>query len=118
MVPLYTTVVPPRSRMIRAQVAYDKDGEYCMDAAKVLDGGAIATFGGHKGAGALALHALFGHGTHTSSIYALHATLRTICTVCTTVVYALYSVHARMHVCIMCFASVRYALTIVSPHKM
>jgi LDH2 family malate/lactate/ureidoglycolate dehydrogenase len=32
-------------------VAYGKDGEWTRDAADVLDGGAIATFGGHKGAG-------------------------------------------------------------------
>merc|ERR1712187_826447 len=33
------------------QVAYDKDGEFTTDASAVLDGGAIAPFGGHKGAG-------------------------------------------------------------------
>jgi len=32
-------------------VACDKGGEYTTDAASVLDGGAIQTFGGHKGAG-------------------------------------------------------------------
>jgi len=32
-------------------VACDKDGEYTTDAASVLDGGSIQTFGGHKGAG-------------------------------------------------------------------
>jgi len=32
-------------------VAYGKDGKFTRDAAEVLDGGAIATFGGHKGAG-------------------------------------------------------------------
>lgn len=33
-------------------VAFDKDGQWTTDAAKVMDdGGAIATFGGHKGAG-------------------------------------------------------------------
>ena len=32
-------------------VAYGKDGEWTTDASQVLDGGAIATFGGHKGAG-------------------------------------------------------------------
>jgi LDH2 family malate/lactate/ureidoglycolate dehydrogenase len=32
-------------------VAYGKDGEFTTDAAQVLDGGAIATFGGHKGMG-------------------------------------------------------------------
>lgn len=34
------------------KVAYDKDGNYTTDASAALDGGgAIATFGGHKGAG-------------------------------------------------------------------
>lgn len=33
------------------QVAYDNQGNWTTDANKVLDGGAIATFGGHKGAG-------------------------------------------------------------------
>ena len=33
------------------QVAYDKEGKWTTDAASVLEGGAIATFGGHKGAG-------------------------------------------------------------------
>merc|ERR1719203_370074 len=32
-------------------VAYDEKGNWTTDAAKTLDGGAIATFGGHKGAG-------------------------------------------------------------------
>jgi len=32
-------------------VAYGKNGEFTTDAAEVLDGGAIATFGGHKGMG-------------------------------------------------------------------
>jgi delta1-piperideine-2-carboxylate reductase len=32
-------------------VAYGKDGTYTTDASQVLDGGAIATFGGHKGLG-------------------------------------------------------------------
>ena len=32
-------------------VAYGKDGNTTTDAAEALDGGAIATFGGHKGAG-------------------------------------------------------------------
>ena len=32
-------------------VAYGKDGKFTTDAAEVLEGGAIATFGGHKGAG-------------------------------------------------------------------
>lgn len=32
-------------------VAYDESGDWTTDAAKVLEGGAIATFGGHKGAG-------------------------------------------------------------------
>lgn len=32
-------------------VAYDKEGEFTTDASAVLDGGAIAAFGGHKGAG-------------------------------------------------------------------
>jgi len=32
-------------------VAYGKNGEWTTDAAEALDGGAIATFGGHKGAG-------------------------------------------------------------------
>ena len=32
-------------------VAYGKDGNYTTDASQVLDGGAIATFGGHKGLG-------------------------------------------------------------------
>ena len=33
-------------------VAYDRDGNWTTDASKVLDdGGSIATFGGHKGAG-------------------------------------------------------------------
>ncbi|GKY92031.1 hypothetical protein MPSEU_000174700 [Mayamaea pseudoterrestris] len=32
-------------------VAYDKDGNWTTDANQVLNGGAIATFGGHKGAG-------------------------------------------------------------------
>ena len=32
-------------------VAYGKDGSWTKDASEVLDGGAIATFGGHKGAG-------------------------------------------------------------------
>jgi len=30
-------------------VAYDKDGEWTTDASKVLEGGSISTFGGHKG---------------------------------------------------------------------
>ena len=34
-----------------AGVAYDAAGNVTRDASKVLDGGAIATFGGHKGAG-------------------------------------------------------------------
>ena len=33
------------------QVAYDAEGNFTTDASAVLDGGAIATFGGHKGAG-------------------------------------------------------------------
>ena len=33
------------------QVAYDASGAWTTDAAAVLEGGAIATFGGHKGAG-------------------------------------------------------------------
>ena len=33
------------------QVAYDKTGNWTTDANQVLEGGAIATFGGHKGAG-------------------------------------------------------------------
>jgi delta1-piperideine-2-carboxylate reductase len=33
------------------EVAYGKDGTWTTDAAQVLDGGAIATFGGHKGMG-------------------------------------------------------------------
>ena len=32
-------------------VAYGKDGGWTTDAAEALEGGAIATFGGHKGAG-------------------------------------------------------------------
>lgn len=32
-------------------VAYGRDGGFTTDAAEALDGGAIATFGGHKGAG-------------------------------------------------------------------
>jgi delta1-piperideine-2-carboxylate reductase len=32
-------------------VAYSKDGSFTTDASEVLDGGAIATFGGHKGLG-------------------------------------------------------------------
>jgi LDH2 family malate/lactate/ureidoglycolate dehydrogenase len=32
-------------------VAYGKDGNWTTDANEALDGGAIATFGGHKGAG-------------------------------------------------------------------
>ena len=32
-------------------VAYGKNGEWTTDATEALDGGAIATFGGHKGAG-------------------------------------------------------------------
>ena len=32
-------------------VAYGKDGKFTRDAAEALEGGAIATFGGHKGAG-------------------------------------------------------------------
>ncbi len=32
-------------------VAFDSSGQWTIDAAKVMDGGAIATFGGHKGAG-------------------------------------------------------------------
>ena len=32
-------------------VAYGKNGEWTTDASQALDGGAIATFGGHKGAG-------------------------------------------------------------------
>lgn len=32
-------------------VAYDKGGNWTQDASAVLEGGAIATFGGHKGAG-------------------------------------------------------------------
>jgi len=34
-----------------AGVAYGADGEWTLDAAEALEGGAIATFGGHKGAG-------------------------------------------------------------------
>jgi LDH2 family malate/lactate/ureidoglycolate dehydrogenase len=33
------------------QVAFDKSGQWTTDASQVLEGGAIATFGGHKGAG-------------------------------------------------------------------
>jgi len=33
------------------KVAYDKDGNWTTDATKVLEGGAIATFGAHKGMG-------------------------------------------------------------------
>ena len=32
-------------------VAYGRDGNWTTDASEALDGGAIATFGGHKGAG-------------------------------------------------------------------
>ena len=32
-------------------VAYGKDGEWTTDAAETMEGGALATFGGHKGAG-------------------------------------------------------------------
>jgi len=32
-------------------VAYGKDGKWTTDASEALEGGAIATFGGHKGAG-------------------------------------------------------------------
>lgn len=32
-------------------VAYGKDGQWTTDASEALEGGAIATFGGHKGAG-------------------------------------------------------------------
>ena len=32
-------------------VAYGKDGNWTMDAAEMLDGGAVLTFGGHKGMG-------------------------------------------------------------------
>ena len=32
-------------------IAYGKDGNYTTDASEVMDGGAIATFGGHKGMG-------------------------------------------------------------------
>jgi LDH2 family malate/lactate/ureidoglycolate dehydrogenase len=32
-------------------VAFDKDGDWTTDASEALEGGAIATFGGHKGAG-------------------------------------------------------------------
>jgi LDH2 family malate/lactate/ureidoglycolate dehydrogenase len=32
-------------------VAYGQDGEWTKDASQALDGGAIATFGDHKGAG-------------------------------------------------------------------
>lgn len=34
-----------------SNVAFDANGDWTTDAAKVMDGGAIATFGGHKGAG-------------------------------------------------------------------
>jgi LDH2 family malate/lactate/ureidoglycolate dehydrogenase len=44
-----------------SNVAYGKDGGWTTDAAEVLDGGAIATFGGHKGAGlALCIELLAG----------------------------------------------------------
>jgi LDH2 family malate/lactate/ureidoglycolate dehydrogenase len=33
------------------EVAYGADGNWTTDASEALDGGAIATFGGHKGAG-------------------------------------------------------------------
>jgi delta1-piperideine-2-carboxylate reductase len=33
------------------KVAYDKTGKWTTNAAEVLEGGSIATFGGHKGAG-------------------------------------------------------------------
>ena len=33
------------------KVAYDKDGNWTTDATQVLEGGAIATFGSHKGMG-------------------------------------------------------------------
>ena len=36
---------------LAANVAYDAAGNWTTDANKVMDGGAIATFGGHKGAG-------------------------------------------------------------------
>jgi len=42
-------------------VAYGEDGEYCTNASEVLERGAIATFGGHKGAGlALSVELLAG----------------------------------------------------------
>ncbi|KAG8470155.1 hypothetical protein KFE25_008576 [Diacronema lutheri] len=42
-------------------VAYGKDGKWTTNAAEALDGGAIATFGGHKGAGlALVIELLAG----------------------------------------------------------
>jgi LDH2 family malate/lactate/ureidoglycolate dehydrogenase len=42
-------------------VAYGKDGSWTTDAAEALEGGAIATFGGHKGAGlALVIELLAG----------------------------------------------------------
>lgn len=40
-----------RSEPLPPNVAYGKDGGWTTDAAEALEGGAIATFGGHKGAG-------------------------------------------------------------------
>ena len=40
-----------KGEALPANVAYDSHGNWTTDPSKVLDGGAIATFGGHKGAG-------------------------------------------------------------------
>jgi LDH2 family malate/lactate/ureidoglycolate dehydrogenase len=40
-----------KGEVLPANVAYGKDGKWTTDAAEVLDGGSIATFGGHKGMG-------------------------------------------------------------------
>jgi LDH2 family malate/lactate/ureidoglycolate dehydrogenase len=40
-----------KGEALPSNVAYGRDGTYTTDASQVLDGGAIATFGGHKGLG-------------------------------------------------------------------
>ena len=50
-------------------VAYGKDGGWTTDAAEALEGGAIATFGGHKGAGlSLCVELLAGALTRTLTL--------------------------------------------------
>uniref|UniRef100_A0A7S0JH47 Malate dehydrogenase n=1 Tax=Calcidiscus leptoporus TaxID=127549 RepID=A0A7S0JH47_9EUKA len=50
-----------KGELLPRGVAFGKDGEFTTDASEVLEGGAIATFGGHKGAGlALSVELLAG----------------------------------------------------------